>query len=95
MWWLLFILVLMFGLFNWIMGYQKGNIILDLDERYFNWNKHVEATKAELEEQGREVVYNGNGEFNIDGKSYLMIERNVRMGVPLQRTILKIQKDEK
>ena len=77
------------------MGYQKGNIILDLDERYFNWNEHVEATKVELEEQGRQVVYNGDGEFNIEGKTYLMIERNVRMGVPLQRTILRIQKDEK
>ena len=76
------------------MGYQKGNIILDLDERYFKWNEHVKATKVKLEEQGREVVYHGNGEFTIDGKNYLMIERNVRMGVPLQRTILKIQKDD-
>ncbi|SET18134.1 hypothetical protein SAMN05216389_106198 [Oceanobacillus limi] len=84
---------LLFLLFNWLMGYKKGNIVLDLEDRFFDQKEYISAIKTELESQGREVYYKGNGRFDIDGKEYLFIERNVSMGgVPLQRTILKLEK---
>ncbi|QDP39840.1 hypothetical protein [Radiobacillus deserti] len=82
-----------FFLFNWLMGYKKGNIIIDFEERYFNQKEYVEAIKDKLQNEGKEVYYKGNSRFKIDGKHYLLIERNVSMGgAPLQRTILKIEK---
>jgi hypothetical protein len=77
-------------LFNWLMGYGKGHIQIDFDERYSRKKEHIEAIREELEKQGKEVHYQGNGHFIIDGKPYLFIERTVSMGgVPMQRTILK------
>lgn len=77
-------------LFNWLMGYRKGHIQIDFEERYFNEKEYIEAIKRELEKQGRNVEYKGNRKFVVDGKVYLFIERNVSMGgVPMQRTILK------
>ncbi|WP_371018135.1 hypothetical protein [Pseudalkalibacillus sp. JSM 102089] len=76
--------------FNWLMGYRKNYIQIDLDERYIDYNEYVRALKNELSGQGKEVEYLGNRKFKIDGKRYVFIERNVTMGgVPLQRTILK------
>ncbi len=76
--------------FNWLMGYRKNHIQIDLDERYIDYNEYVRALKSELRTQGREVDYLGDRKFKIDGKTYMFIERNVTMGgVPLQRTILK------
>lgn len=76
--------------FNWLMGYRKNHIQIDLDDRYIDYNEYVRALKSELRSQGREVDYLGDRRFNIDGKTYMFIERNVTMGgVPLQRTILK------
>ncbi|EDL65628.1 hypothetical protein [Bacillus sp. SG-1] len=88
----IFILVLAGGLFlfNTLMGYKKDHIVIDFDERYFQFNEYIQAIHRELEKRGRDVKYEGDGRFVIDGKSYLFIERNVSMGgVPLQRTILK------
>jgi hypothetical protein len=77
-------------LFNWLMGYRKGYIQIDFEERYFKEKEYIEAIKRELAKQGRNVEYEGDRKFLIDGRSYLFIERNVSMGgVPLQRTILK------
>ncbi|PFG07427.1 hypothetical protein [Bacillus sp. es.034] len=77
-------------LFNWLMGYRKGHIQIDFEERYFKEKEYIEAIKRELVEQGRNVEYEGDRKFLIDGRRYLLIERNVSMGgVPLQRTILK------
>ncbi len=82
-----------FFLFNWLMGYKKDHIVIDLDERYIDYNKYVKAIQQELESRGMDVRYEGNYRFVIDGKRYLFIERNVSMGgVPLQRTILKPEK---
>ncbi|MGP4041045.1 hypothetical protein ACTWP4_14275 [Gracilibacillus sp. D59] len=79
-----------FGLFNWLMGYEKGNIIIDLDDRYIDYGEYVAAIQKKLENEGRVVTYLGDGIFSIDGKNYMFIERNISMGgVPLQRTILK------
>ena len=76
--------------FNWLMGYRKNHITIDLDERYVDFKEYVEAIQSELIKQGREVSYMGNRKFIIDGQTYIFIERNVSMGgVPLQRTILK------
>jgi hypothetical protein len=89
------VLVLAGGLFlfNMLMGYKKGNIILDLDERYIEYSDYIQAIKKELESKGYKVKYEGNGTFTIDGKRYLFMERNVSMGgAPLQRTILKPEK---
>ncbi|WP_244895431.1 hypothetical protein [Evansella clarkii] len=41
--------------FNWLMGYQKGNIIIDFEERHFNRNEYVAAIHSTLESEGREV----------------------------------------
>jgi hypothetical protein len=83
-------------LFNWLMGYRKGHIQIDFEDRYFKEKEYIEAIKRELEEQGRQVEYKGNRKFVVDGQPYLFIERNVSMGgVPLQRTILKPVKKEK
>lgn len=89
--------LVMFGLclfgFNWLMGYRKDHITIDLDERYMNFREYVKAIQCELVKQGREVSYKGNRNFIIDGRSYIFIERNISMGgVPLQRTILKPEK---
>lgn len=82
----------LFG-FNWLMGYRKGYINIDLDERYMDFGEYVKAIQDELVKQGREVSYKGNRKFIIDGRSYIFIERNISMGgVPLQRTILKPEK---
>ncbi|WP_394582311.1 hypothetical protein [Cytobacillus firmus] len=82
----------LFG-FNWLMGYRKNHITIDLDERYVDFKEYVEAIQIELANQGREVSYIGNRKFIIDGQTYIFIERNVSMGgVPLQRTILKPEK---
>lgn len=79
----------LFG-FNWLMGYKKGNITLDLDDRYIHLNEYVEAIKQELITQGKQVAYNGNRIFTIDNNRYVLVERNVSMGgVPLQHTVLK------
>mgnify|MGYP005831967419 CR=1 FL=1 len=88
----IFILVLAGGLFlfNTLMGYKKGHIVIDFDERYFQYNEYIQAIQRKMESKGRDVKYEGDGRFVIDGKRYLFIERNVSMGgVPLQRTILK------
>ncbi|WP_421383066.1 hypothetical protein ACOJQI_02085 [Bacillus salacetis] len=80
-------------LFNTLMGYKKGNIVIDFDERYIDYNEYIQAIQQELESKGREVQYEGNGRFVIDGMPYLFMERNVSMGgAPLQRTILKPDK---
>lgn len=82
-----------FTLYNWVMGNQKENIIINFEERYFNQKDYVAAIQTKLESEGREVYYKGNGNFVIDGRKYLFIERNVSMGgVPMQRTILKLEK---
>ncbi|WP_208590221.1 hypothetical protein [Gracilibacillus suaedae] len=79
-----------FSLFNWLMGYKKGNIIIDLDDRYIQYSEYVAAIQKKLESEGRVVVYLGDRRFSIDGKNYMFIERNISMGgVPMQRTILK------
>ncbi|PBB05603.1 hypothetical protein CKW00_08125 [Salimicrobium humidisoli] len=89
---LILAILLLFG-FNRLMGYKKGNITIDFDDRYVNHKQYVEAIKQELSSQGRQVSYEGNRKFIIDGRSYVFMEQNVSMGgVPLQRTILKPKK---
>ncbi|SFL35951.1 hypothetical protein SAMN04487943_101150 [Gracilibacillus orientalis] len=83
----------LFLLFNWLMGYKKGNIIIDLDDRYINYSEYISAIQKKLESEGKDVEYKGDRRFIIDGKKYMFIERNVSMGgVPLQRTILQPEK---
>jgi hypothetical protein len=76
--------------FNWLMGYQKGNITLTLDDRYTDLRKHADAIIRELEKEGKKAEYKGNRNFLVDGKAYVFIERTVPIGgVPTQQTILK------
>lgn len=76
--------------FNWLMGHKKGNIIIDFEERHFNRNEYVATIHSKLESEGREVSYEGNSLFLIEGKKYLFLERNVNVGgVPVRRTILQ------
>ncbi|WP_138416569.1 hypothetical protein [Aquibacillus sediminis] len=86
----LLLIGLLFFLFNWLMGYRKGHIVLDLDDRYFDHRAYMLAIQEKLERDGHTVSYEGYSRFIIDGKRYLMLERNISMGgVPMQRTILK------
>ncbi len=80
--------------FNWIMGNKNDHIVIDFDERYRDYKKHVRAIHSELLQQGRVVSYKGDRKFIIDGRPYIFVEKNVSMGgAPLQRTILKPNKD--
>ncbi|WP_254901276.1 hypothetical protein [Tuberibacillus sp. Marseille-P3662] len=80
--------------FNKLMGYRKGNITIDLDNWYTDFDDHIEAVKQELGKQGRTVTYQHNRHFIIDGKSYILMKRDVPMGgAPLQRTILQYQNE--
>ncbi|MFD2630233.1 hypothetical protein [Oceanobacillus kapialis] len=72
--------ILLLLLFNRLMGYRKGNITIDFEERYFDQKAYVRAITSKLESQGREVAYKGNSRFVIDGKHYLFFERNISMG---------------
>lgn len=84
------VFILMLMGFNFLMGYRKGHIQIDFEERYTDFNEYVQAITNELIAEGREVEYTGYRRFRIDGREYIFIERNVSMGgVPLQRTILK------
>lgn len=76
-------------LFNLLMGYKKGNITLDLDGRHTNQKEQAHAVVNELKKQGMKVEYSGNGQYVINGKAYVVHQRNVAMGgAPLQRTVL-------
>lgn len=93
----IFLMLVMLSLFfvgsNWLMGYRKNYITIDLEERYMDYNKYIEAIQSELVKQGKEASYQRNGIFLIDGRSYIFKERNIPVGgVPLQRTILKPDK---
>lgn len=86
-----------FLFFNWLLGYRKNHIQIDLDERYFNLSSYLQAIEQELKgkRQGRTGKYIGDRKFIADGKQYHFIERNVNIGgVPEQRTILKPVKSE-
>ncbi|QKS69923.1 hypothetical protein FLK61_24385 [Paenalkalicoccus suaedae] len=76
-------------LLNYLMGYGKGRIVLELEEWYTDINKHSQAVVTALRDEGRDVQYQGNREFLIDGKTYHLTERAVSTpGPPMQRTIL-------
>ncbi|GKV70326.1 hypothetical protein NCCP2716_28240 [Sporosarcina sp. NCCP-2716] len=78
----------LFG-FNMLMGYRKGNITLDLDQRHQDLRKQAEDVTKELEKQGKEAAYKGNGFYVIDGIDYAVRPQNVSMGgAALQRTVL-------
>ncbi|WRP07753.1 hypothetical protein U9J35_06170 [Rossellomorea aquimaris] len=88
--WIVLAGIALLFLFNWLMGYRKGHIQIDFEERFFKEEEYIEAIKKELEQQGNDVEYKGSRTFIVDGRTYLFIERNISMGgVPLQRTILK------
>ncbi|MBX0358417.1 hypothetical protein [Halobacillus sp. Nhm2S1] len=70
-------------------GYQKGNIVMHLDEWYKDHHQYVKAIENELNKQGRKVVFRGRYNFEIDGKSYTLHPQIVTVArVPTQRTIL-------
>lgn len=84
------IAVVFYITWSYFIGNRKNSITLDLDNRYSHFPEYVKAVQKELEQQGRNVEYLGNGNFLIDGKKYEMHEANAPIGiVPLQRTILK------
>ncbi|WP_202409878.1 hypothetical protein [Halobacillus litoralis] len=91
---ILFIPFLLVGYFAYkTSGYQKGNIVMHLDEWYKDYNQYVKAIEIELKERGKKVSYLGNYRFEIDGQHYILhplIVTHAR--VPTQRTILKPEK---
>lgn len=71
------------------MGYKKGNIVMTLDEHYTNLNEYVPAILAKLYEEGKAAHYLGDRKFEVEGKSYVLVERTVSIGrVPTQQTVL-------
>lgn len=79
--------------FNYVMGYRKDSIAMTFDERFYDTKRHVHAIEAKLRQEGRNVRYLGNHEFEVDGKRYAFLERTVSMGdVPMQQTVLKRMK---
>ncbi|WP_181349358.1 hypothetical protein [Thalassobacillus sp. CUG 92003] len=83
------IVLIVFG-FTRLLGYKKGNIIVDLDQRFKTFNReYVQAITHALEKQGLTVDYLGDRYFEIDGKTYLYTELNWGF---LQRSILKPRK---
>ncbi|TVT27755.1 hypothetical protein FO441_08595 [Salinicoccus cyprini] len=87
---LLVLIVLGYIGYRWLMGRRKEEIVLELDDRYKDPAKYVEAVQHTLTEEGRTVEYKGNGKFLIDGRTYTMMEHNVSMGPSVvQRTILQ------
>lgn len=79
--------------FNMLMGYRKGNISLELDGRYTSLTDQANAVTAELKKQGKTAEYKGDGQYLVDGRSYVVLKRQVPMGgVPLERTVLVPQK---
>ncbi|MGY4689977.1 hypothetical protein [Salibacterium sp. K-3] len=76
--------------FNWLMGYRKNWISLTLNNRYNDLKEYGTAVEKELTAKGHTAVYEGNGYFLVDGRSYLLQGRTLPMGgVPMQRTVLK------
>ena len=70
---------------------KRNTIILRMNEKYPNLNEFVVAIKYELERQGKDVVYTGNGHFIINGINYVIKERKkiITDGDSMQLTILK------
>ncbi|MCC5893405.1 MULTISPECIES: hypothetical protein [unclassified Exiguobacterium] len=84
---------LMFFMSNQWMGYEKGNIVMTLDEHYTNLNEYVPAILTKLYEDGKSAHYLGDRKFEVDGKRYVLFERTVPIGrIPTQQTVLKPDK---
>lgn len=89
---ILTLLIMMSCLLFYVVKRDKRNtIILMMNEKYPNLNEFVVAIKYELERQGKDVVYTGNGHFIIDGINYVIKERKkiITDGDSMQLTILK------
>ncbi|MGR9049655.1 hypothetical protein ACQ4XT_13600 [Halobacillus faecis] len=70
-------------------GYQKGNIVMHLDEWYKDHDSYLRAIEKELKKQGKKVTCHGKFKFEIDGKPYTLHPQIVTVArVPTQRTIL-------
>ena len=89
---ILTLIIIMSCLLFYVVKRDKRNtIILMMNEKYPNLNEFVVAIKYELERQGKDVVYTGNGHFIIDGINYVIKERKkiITDGDSMQLTILK------
>jgi len=79
--------------YNFLLGYRKKNITMTFDDRFYSLDEHVAAIKQKLATDGHSARYLGDRRFEVDGKSYLFLERTVSVGgVPTQQTILEQQK---
>ncbi|MFC3418688.1 hypothetical protein ACFOLA_04260 [Salinicoccus hispanicus] len=90
---ILIVIGLGFFAYRRLRGYRQGQIILEMDDRYSDQTKYVEAVQRELTNEGRQVEYKGKNKFLIDGQIYILMEHNVSMGPGVvQRTILTPEK---
>ena len=96
---MVYILTLVFSVTGFILIFryiqvEKKKIILRMNDRYPNANEYVVAIKYELEKQGKNVVYSGNGHFIIDGMNYRIRDRKriSADGKPMQLTTLQYLK---
>ncbi len=64
----------MLVLFNTLMGYRKGHIQIDFDERPIDHQAYVEAIEKELIERGHDVHYEGDYTFIVDEKPYVFLK---------------------
>ncbi|OAB40813.1 hypothetical protein [Paenibacillus glacialis] len=87
-----FVVIIIF-VANFFMGYGKGNIPVDLDEDYTNFEDLLTAVQQELVNQDIKAEYQGAKIFLIDGKTYLLNYRYVSaVGFISKRIILERQK---
>lgn len=83
-----FIAVLLYS--NWLLGYNRKNIVLTFDERFENVDAHAAAIVVALKEKGKDATYLGSRIFQVGNKEYVLVTRTVSMeGVPLEQTILQ------
>lgn len=84
------VLSLGYFFYSYLFGYNKGNIVLTLDEHYTSLDAYVPAILSALYEQGKTAHYVGDRKFQVEGKTYVLVERVVPIGrVPTQQTVLQ------
>ncbi|WP_165776111.1 hypothetical protein [Clostridium combesii] len=74
--------------------FSKDRFVIELDDRYFNQKDLINAACEYLNNQGKKCEIVNIYTLLIDGKKYLVTERNLNIAViPVQQVILKEMKD--
>ena len=77
-----------------INTFLTNRFVIELDDRYYNQKDLIKATCEYLNNQGKKCQIVNYYTLLIDGKKYLVTERNLNIAViPVQQVILKEMKD--